>query len=289
MDVAVVIPTRTTGDPWRARALEFVAGWYSLHFPRWDLVEGTVPDGEPWSKGAAVRAAVDATSAEILILADADSFLTSPRTLLDAVDMISNGNARWVVPHGNVYRLREAETERIHADPSSAPRLGHTVRATYEGPPGGGITVVARDTFEDVGGIDDRFLGWGGEDVAFGWALETLAHPTERLGAPLVHLWHPHPAPTLRGSPESEELVARYTAARGLVRRVRAVVDRVDPITVEPLADPVRFRTRTPSRKVLRLPSGAFVRFTSGTYDTTDPDEADALRRHPALTEERNR
>lgn len=285
MTVAVLIPADPIDD-WRSRALDYVERWYATHLPEASVHIGACPPDAEWSKGAAIADALErAGDPAVLVIADADSFTQRPEDLRAAVDLVERAGRPWTIPHGKVYRLKAKETERLYADPTNTARLGHTVRSPYEGPPGGGITVVARAVYEAAGGIDPRFLGWGGEDVAFGWALETLTGPGYRIGGPLVHLWHPHPAPNLRGSPASEELVARYRSARGVPRRMAAVVADGDWTPAEPLADPVQF-TITGNRTSLRLPSGDIVRFRHNRYTTTDPDEIEQLRSFRIVREE---
>lgn len=285
---AVLMPSGIT-DEWRARARTWVERWYGRHFPGMPIYTGEATSGE-WSKGEAIANAC----AQVLhrpaayVLADADSFLEDPAELRRALELVTTGAASWVVPHHEVYRLRDVETQRLHDDPTATPRLGWTCRPIYPGPAGGGITVLSPDAFELVRGIDRRFLGWGGEDVAFGYALETLVAPVTRLAGRLVHLWHPHPAPSLRGSPESEELVARYTAARGVRRRMEAVIAGEEWVPLPPLAEPIRFRM-TANRNTLRLPSGGFVHFRQSIYETTDPDEVEQIRAHPQLVREEPR
>jgi hypothetical protein len=288
VNVAVVIPTSTAGDDWRARALDYVRRFYETNHRRWPIVLGEPASGE-WSKGAAVAAGIAQLpdDVDVLVLADADSYIPTPATLVEAVHLIANGTAEWVVPHRLVYRLRESETVRAYETGKPA-RLGHTCRTPYAGPAGGGITVLTRRAFDTVAGIDARYKGWGGEDVSFGWALETLVHPEHRLVGSLVHLWHPHPAPNLRGSAESEALVARYLEARGYPRRMAALVAGE---TWEPLPDldrPIRFRIVNTNRRSLRLfGSSTIIRFDrSGWIETVDADLADALRRHEAVREE---
>jgi hypothetical protein len=286
--VGIVIPTRA-GDEWRARALAFVREWYADKHPEIPVVLGELDPDEEWSKGAAVAAGVAALGpVDVLVLADADSFVTDPRILADAVELVRGGRP-WVVPHHTVYRLRESETERLYSDPTRRPRMHTVARTPYVGPAGGGITVVSAEAFELVRGVDRRFLGWGGEDVAFGWALETLTAPVHRLTGRLCHLWHPHPAPNLRGSPASEELIARYRDARGYPRRMTPLVAGEEWETLPALDEPVRFRM-TANRRTLRLfGSDLVIRFRDGIYETRDPDEADALRRHTIIREERRR
>lgn len=287
MTTAVLMPAGITDD-WRAKALHYVTAWYRRHFSNLEIAVGESPD--PWSKGAAIADALERSgpSAQVLVLADADSFIHNPDDLAEAISLVERGKCPWVIPHEHVYRLKESETARLHDDPTSRPRLGHTCRPVYIGPAGGGITVVARDAYDTVHGIDARFVGWGGEDVAFGWALETLVAPPERLTGHLVHLWHPHPAPNLRGSAESEHLVARYQEARGVPRRMTAVVAGEEWSPLPPLEVPVRFRMIA-NRSTLRLSSGAVIRFRQRIYETTDQDEIEQIRRHRTVREERRR
>ena len=286
MTVAILMPTGIT-DEWRAAARNYIARWYATHFPDADLHFGECASAE-WSKGEAIDDAAAKTSAETLVLADADSFMLDAEDLRAAIQLVSTAGHPYAVPHSKVYRLRADETSRIEAAPELVPRLGYTARPVYEGPIGGGITVVSRSAFELVRGIDRRFLGWGGEDVAFGWALQTLAGPGPRLSGRLVHLWHPHPAPNLRGSVASEALVAKYRAARGVHRRMAAVVAGEEWSPPELLDAPVRFRM-TANRTSLRLPSGELVRFWDRLYETADPDVIEQLRTFTIVREDRRR
>jgi hypothetical protein len=278
MTVSVVVPFTSSDDTWRADAREFVLERIHELHPAWEVIEG-VCDGE-WSKGAAIADGVARAAGGLLVLHDADSF-TVPDNLAEAVEHVATRTAPWVIPHSTVHRLRDAETLRVLA--GERPRLGAVIRQPYEGPMGGGIVVLTRAAFDAVGGIDDRFLGWGGEDLSFGWALETLVGQPLRLSSPLVHLWHPHPAPDLRGSPASEELVAAYRAARGLRRRMAQLVQRQPVTDPTPLERPVTFRMNA-NRTQLRI-AEQFLRFTEGRFTTTDPDLVDALRVHPLTVE----
>lgn len=50
--------------------------------------------------------------------------------------------------------------------------------------------VVPRAVWDDLGGFDERFQGWGWEDMAFQAAVCGL-HGHERLSGDIYHLWHP--------------------------------------------------------------------------------------------------
>lgn len=286
MSAVALMPVRAR-DRWRGAALTYVRAWWERNFADVPVVFGSC-SGE-WSKGEAVAAARQLAAdlaPTVLVIADADSTIARPEDLRAALEGVSSGRHPWIVPHSWVYRLREAETERLHANPEARPRLGHTCRPVYQGIPGGGITVLTADAFDTIGGIDRRFLGWGGEDVAFGYALETLVAPVHRLEGRLVHLWHPPETSNLRGSETSERLVGHYTAANGFPRRMRHVIATGEhPQPLPALAEPVRFRMRQPNNLRLKIGGTWFGPFTKGTYATDDPDHVEALRRDRRVTE----
>jgi len=217
--VSILVPYASE-DEHRQAARRYVLSWYAHHHPTWEIIEGDC--GGEWSKGRALADAAARASHDILVLADADSVVPAD-ALVDAAARVAAG-AAWVMPHRKVYRLSEAHTARVYAGAEPQPR--DTCRPPYAGVTGGGITVVSRATWDTVGGIDPRFVGWGGEDIAFGWALETLCGPGVHLAAPLYHLWHHQEAQGdhRRGSSNSEALAGRYRQARNQPDVMRALI-----------------------------------------------------------------
>lgn len=218
MSVAVLMPFGGPDCEYRRRARDWVADRYRQNHPDWALCFGE--SGEPWSKGAAVADAFSQTTADVLVLADSDSFVDNG--VLQECVAVCEGGIGWAIPHQMVYRLTEEETGLVLG--GKPPAAGKVVRFPYTGPAGGGITVMRRDSYVAVNGVDERFYGWGGEDICLGMALWAIVGRFARMGSPLYHLWHPHPAPDLRGSPESEALVARYKAVRTDVAGMTALV-----------------------------------------------------------------
>lgn len=234
MSVAVVVPYAST-DEHRSAAAEWITARYQRLHPDWELVIArgataglaALAPGDPWSKGEAVAAALYATRAATLVIADADSFVAAAE-LEHAVDQVESGEP-WAVPHLHVRRLDQPSTARVLAqtDIDERVRLDPDRPRQYEGFAGGGITVVRRDVYTQIP-IDPRFVGWGGEDQAWGWALDALVGGPQRGRAVLWHLWHPHAAANLsrRYPPkaESNEVLWRYRAARRDVDEMRALV-----------------------------------------------------------------
>lgn len=90
-----------------------------------------------------------------------------------------------------VFYLDKASTERFVRDGSAGPDgLGtlqpELVRQNCQGH----TMAIAREAYYRIGGHDEGFLGWGGEDVEFYDRCRLLrSYPWGYL--PFVHLWHP--------------------------------------------------------------------------------------------------
>lgn len=230
---ALLVPFRFGDDTHRERAWAYVRGWYQQRHPGFRLIVGECRHGEPWSKGRALQRAFERIYSErVIVVADAD-VLVSPGVLEGCVQVVASGERAWAQPHDTVYRLSRSATValiRRGADavikPLGTPSLERRKHAAAHG---GGILVTTVDAYADVGGIDPRFVGWGGDDISFARALDTLVGPCARSAAPLWHLWHPRAErrPGNRASEASEDLAARYLVASGNVDAMRKIVDEI--------------------------------------------------------------
>lgn len=54
----------------------------------------------------------------------------------------------------------------------------------------GGSIAIGRDAFKKIGGMDESFIGWGGEDNEF-WERAQTLKVWSWAYLPIVHLWHP--------------------------------------------------------------------------------------------------
>ncbi|OHV42266.1 hypothetical protein BBK14_11230 [Parafrankia soli] len=224
LTVAVVVPYRSDGGGPRDRNWGALAARWRANFPGWELCAGVHADG-PWCKAEAAAVALEGCTADVLVVADADVWCEPAQALLDAVTLVRTGRRQWVVPHRNVARLSEAGTARWLAGERDGLDLD---QAPYRGVAGGGLLVVARSSWELLGGFDPRFRGWGGEDRALGMAADVLLGRHHRLRGTLWHLWHP-PQPRLTravGSREGQRLLAEYRHAGRDRARMAELVER---------------------------------------------------------------
>lgn len=269
MTVSVLIPFAGV-DEYRVAARDWIIDRYHREHRDWEIIEAS-SDGV-WRKGVAVDSAAARASHDVFVIADADLFI-DPGVLDHAARLVQD-SVPWVVPHGKVFRLNRSATAHTM---NGIQRRAPVVRSPYLGPAGGGIVVLTRAAYDTVHGIDNRFEGWGGEDISFGWALDTLVGPHVRLGADLFHLWHPHSAPRGRGSKPSEALAGQYRDANLIHRRMAAIVEHRDPGPAPILNEPVTFTVPQEHRVILA--AGQRIRFDDHQHTTDNSDVADALRR----------
>ena len=208
----VIIPF--AGDcPHRARALEWVRDRYE-----WPVT--VAAGGEPWVKAEAIRPAIEASSADVLVIADADCWTDG---LTEAVRAVELG-APWAKPHRLVHRLTaESSLAFMAGKPWS-----ELAEPAYQGVAGGGFIVARRETLLDVP-MDPRFVGWGQEDIAYAIALHTLAGPAWLGDADLFHLWHPPQERLSRmwGSVSNKRLLRRYSAAKCKPDVMRSLIEEI--------------------------------------------------------------
>ena len=155
------------GDPSRRDQYLLTRAHYEHH--GYQVITGSC---EGWSKGEAAADAVSRSTADPLVICDAD-LLVHPEVLAEAITLAGS----LVIPFNRVLNLSDDGT-RVEK-----------VRERFAW--AGGCWVLSRDSYEAVGGVDPRFREWGGEDEAFCRAVECLVGPLTLLEGDAWHLWHP--------------------------------------------------------------------------------------------------
>ena len=113
-----------------------------------------------------------------------DNDIILPRASLDAgFELLNRVDA--VRCYDRLYALTNKETNQLSIDISSVSLSKHTLR-DFSVP--GGYMLIRKDLFYKVGGWDEEFEGWGGEDTAFGYKL--LPYQTAAVTKVAFHLHH---------------------------------------------------------------------------------------------------
>jgi hypothetical protein len=99
-----------------------------------------------------------------------------------------------------VFYLDPAHTESYFSG-----RLGlldHAPEVVTQNLEGGGSVAITRAAFEAIGGMDESFVGWGGEDNEF-WERAQTRKVWRYAGLPIWHLWHPAQAGKLQAGQQT--------------------------------------------------------------------------------------
>lgn len=167
-DVVVCMPWRAT--PTRLPPFEKVTRfWQEAGYA---VVTADSDPGKPFNRAQARNRAVAAAQSDIVIVTDADTI--PPLSVVEEVVATVQGDVVWPS------RSRKYISHDWEGDPFTAPvvQLGDEMPFQPAGgydTSSGGIMVLRTETWWRLGGQDERFTRWGGEDTAFVAAAATLA------------------------------------------------------------------------------------------------------------------
>lgn len=181
----LLAPYRGDDGGHRDRCWEYVRNWWEaqLQLP---VFTGDVPG--PFNRAAARNdAARRAGDWQVAIFVDADTIMTGHDAVAPVHQAVAlaRDTGTVVLPHTRYIALTSSGTVRLLAGTSWR---RHTKYQREDVPLG--VMVVSRAAWDTLGGFDERFTTWGGEDVAFRVAAATLVG-LRRLPGTLLHLWHP--------------------------------------------------------------------------------------------------
>ena len=86
-----------------------------------------------------------------------------------------------------IFYLEEMDTKRFFE--SSVLALNASSESVVQNLEAGGSVAMAREAFFSIGGYDESFVGWGGEDNEF-WERAQTRRVWSYTELPVVHLWH---------------------------------------------------------------------------------------------------
>lgn len=208
MATPILVPRRA-GDPHRDRLWAWLRGRLELELPDCPIIEGHHELGAFNRSAALNRAAREAPPWTEAIILDADTYVDAPQ-VLEAI-RAARGTGRLVYPFEDLTALTFAGTEGVLEGYRGS--WGKWAKWTKERSPSSAL-VVPRELWDRVGGFDERFSGWGWEDVAFRRQANELGGHELRVPGKAWHLWHPL-------SPARDPKRAEYRAAQELGERYK--------------------------------------------------------------------
>jgi len=189
-NVVILVPRRA-GVRDRDRLWEFARAWWANDHPNWRIVEGHHNDG-PFNRGAAINtAARDAGNWDVAVIIDSDVIIGAAE-VRDGVALARRTN-RMVLGYDVRIHLQARGTKQVLGGfRGDWTKLGHREREhALALTPCSSCVIVSRALWDRTGGYDERFVGWGWEDVAFRVTCETLTRAEMlKMHGTLFHLWH---------------------------------------------------------------------------------------------------
>jgi len=98
-------------------------------------------------------------------------------------------------PYRSVLDLERGESELPVEEMATISRLGRGEADNQKVNLCGGVVAFSRDAFERVGGWDEDFSGWGGEDDMMTFKVASAGLKSAEMPFRCYHLWHPRVVP----------------------------------------------------------------------------------------------
>jgi len=190
--VVFLVPRRND-DGWRDRVWAYARARWERYFPDVEVVEGHHDDGS-FNRSAAVnRAAKLAGDWDVGIVIDSDVMIDQAQGYSAIATAVVERKVTW--GHTRWRGFAESWTERwIREKRDLGPTLDRDEMDLYverTNPLSWSCFIaIPREVFDDMGGFDERFRGWGFEDMAF-QSVVVGKYPWTRMKGDIIHLWHP--------------------------------------------------------------------------------------------------
>ena len=248
----------------RAKNWRWLKKYWKAQLPGAEIIMGEDKESIrrpsiPFSKSVAVNNAAKKATGDVFVIVDADGYISAQSIILCA-SRIRRARDReqklWFIPYRQFYRLTKEAAKRVldsdpakpyhYPTPPGAKHVQNDSGSRYGHWWGAGIQIMPREAFEEVGGWDERFRGWGGEDHAAMQAMDTLYWRHKTLPGQHLHIWHPMLSDddgegkedssgwvgwkyrvwnNQKTSGANDKLSTRYYGANGHPRRMRKLVD----------------------------------------------------------------
>jgi hypothetical protein len=220
-DVVILVGRRSDGG-WRDEVWTYCKRFW-IEETGLPIFEGFHDEG-PFSLAiASNQAARLAGDWECAVYVGADWLPLDVNQVWRAVGRAQSGQLTFAHDHAVV--LGPEDTKAVVRDSAVLGGLlqyGERHRHTFSG-----VQAIPRALWDAVAGFDERFIGWGYEDLAFMAACGAMGGGLDRVEGDIVHLWHPRVRAQREEQPHhaaNEALWLRYHGAMSSRRKMKAIL-----------------------------------------------------------------
>lgn len=216
MKVCAIIPYRPEDSEREANWQRTRQQWEELGWPAYTGDHS----GEPFSRTRAINiAATQAKDADVLCIADVDFLFADPQTAVEAAEVAFRQCAH-IVPYRTLHVLGPESSQQVRdgVHPDRVEVL-ESVSLTWIC-----ATIISRELFDRVKGFDERFIGYGEEDLAFVASTGTMGTKL-RVNGIAYHLSHGEPQKDHPLRQQNRDLCSRYRGADGDIAAMQAILD----------------------------------------------------------------
>lgn len=143
------------------------------------------PEGTPFNKSWLLNCGVAAARADVVVLHDND-MIVPERWAAEIVALHAEGYDV-IDPKRFIFYLDRAASARSFE--RGLPDLSAPPESVVQNLTAGGTMAIARRAYEEIGGYDETFYGWGGHDTEF-WERAITRKSFQFGYLPLLHAWH---------------------------------------------------------------------------------------------------
>ncbi|MDH5692156.1 MAG: galactosyltransferase-related protein [Gammaproteobacteria bacterium] len=142
---------------------------------------------EPYNRAQTFNVGARMARGQLLVLHDNDMIVPSTY-LQELYDRYCEGY-KFINIKRFIFYLSETTSKHYRAT-SKLDYENFIFESVVQNLEGGGSAAACKDSFFEIGGMDESFVGWGGEDNEF-WERASTRSVYSAGSQPIIHIWHP--------------------------------------------------------------------------------------------------
>lgn len=158
----------------------------------WSINHVFLNNPHPYNRSWAFNVGVKEIDADIYAFGDSDLVMKTDE-FLESINELENYDV--VSPYKSVLDLTEDETKYNLENWLSIKRPGRGETDNQKINLCGGLVLFTKKSFEQVGGWNEDFIGWGGEDDFMTLKVNALNLKTKEMPYKIYHLYHTREQP----------------------------------------------------------------------------------------------